>query len=478
VRRGLALVVILVLAAALRVYHLGTESVWLDEAASVEIAHDPPIDVIRDTVEDVHPPLYYLLLHAWIGRVGDSERAIRSLSVLLSLLAVLAVAGFAGRWFGRETALVAALLAAFAPLQIAFAQEARMYALLTLTALLSVDGCLRAVRSGTPRAVAAFALATTAMLYTHVYGFFVLAAELAWLGGLFVASPASRARWRPPAVGVGLAVLGFLPWLPSFLTQLHGVEHAFWIPPNATLGEAFAVQAGSPLLGLLAGLLIVGALVVTWRQARRTAGDAGWSWAAASLAAAVVVAVLGVPYWLSRISTPIYLPKYTIAASLPFLALVARGLVALGSRPRQAVAVIVLAALTVSPLTAYFGTRRKDNWRTVVAGVEGNAEPGDLVVFSQAFGVAPFHYYARRTDLVELPFLDVWEGLTRRSLTALAGVAVGPYDRVWLIVSDPDPPTAALGAALVEYRRTVVIPGGGVEARLYTRISDFGRSER
>lgn len=453
------LVLILVLAAALRAFHLGAESVWLDEAASIQIASDPAVDVLSDAAQDVHPPLYYLTLHAWMRVFGDSEAAVRWLSVVISLLAVVAIARAAAFWFGREAAIVAALLAAISPLAIAFAQEGRMYALLSLLATLSVDEFLRLVKTGARRAWIGYVAATAAMLYTHAYAGFVVAGEALWLVGVIVGSRAERAQaWRRGGLAISLAVLAFLPWVPSFLAQVRGVEHSFWIPPSGTLAGAIEAQAGSlPLACLLLTLAAIGVVA-----ARRGA--------AAPLLASVVVCVIGIPYALSRVSSPIFLPKYTIAALPAFLMLAAVGLTHLPSRFVRVALLIAVVALTTAPLAAYASTRHKDDWRSVVADVERHAEPGDLVVLSQTFATAPFEYYSQRTDLIELPFIDgVSEGLTSRSLAELARAAVASYDRVWVVESDPDAATAAMTAALGRYEVVRKISGGGVDAALYVR---------
>jgi mannosyltransferase len=469
--RGLLL--ILALAAGLRVWHLGVESVWLDEAMSVEIARDSPVDVVLNAAQDVHPPLYYLALHFWMRMMGDSERALRSLSVLFSLLAIAAVVIFATRWFDRPTGLVAGFLAAVSPLQIALAQEARMYALLTLTAVLSIDAFLCLLRHGTRRALAGYVAATSAMLYTHAYAVFVLTGQGLWLAGALLVSPGHRSQWwRRGFLAFGLTALVFLPWLPSFLAQLDGVERGFWISGQATLASAVRAQAGSSTLAWIMAPLAMTAVVVAGVRSRQPMPAANRSLAAlvaATLCAAIVACVIGLPFVLSRLSRPVFLPKYTIAASLAFVTLAARGLVLLPARLLRAGVMVGIAALTVVPLRAYFTTRHKDDWRDVVARVERAAEPGDLIVFSQPFGQAPFDYYARRTDLVELPFLETSEGLTTRSVSVFAGVAVAPYDRVWLVLSDPDATSEALIRSLQGYRQAIDDSEGGVAARLFVR---------
>jgi mannosyltransferase len=473
-KRGSAvrwLVLIVAVATALRVSHLGVESVWLDEAASIDTAREPAVDVVRDAAKDVHPPLYYLALHFWMRLTGDTEPALRALSVLFSVLAIAALAAFAARWFDRPTALVAAVLAAISPLQIAFAQEARMYALLTLTAVLSIDAFLRVVQHGTRRALAAYVAATSAMLYTHAYAEFVVAGQGLWLVGALVVSPHHRAQWwRRGLLAFGLTALVFLPWVPAFLAQLYSVERAFWIPGQTSLASAVTAQAGSSLLAWLLGPLAASAVAVSIVRSRRQTEDATPSLAAATLCAAIIVCVIGLPYGLSRVSRPVFLPKYTIAASLAFITLAARGVVLLPVRRLRAGVLIGIVALTLVPLRTYFTTRHKDDWRDVVVHLERAAEPGDLVVFTQAFGSEPFHYYARRTDLVELPFLEASEGLTTQSVNVVAGVAVAPYDRVWLVLSDPDATSDAVVRSLRGYREVLDDSGGGVEARLFVRL--------
>jgi hypothetical protein len=139
-------------------------------------------------------------------------------------------------------------------------------------------------------------------------------------------------------------------------------------------------------------------------------------------------------------------------------------------RAVRAAVLVGVIALTTVPLAAYASTRHKDDWRSVVAEVERQAEPGDLVVLSQTFAMAPFEYYAQRTDLVELPFLDSASfGLTSRSLAELSRVAIAGYDRVWLVRSDPDAATAAMTAALAGLDKVRMVSGGGVDATLYVR---------
>ncbi len=87
-------------------------------------------------------PLYFLLLKLWVLVWGDSTVALRSFSLLVSLPLLPLVYVLGRQTVGRADRLVAALLLALSPLQLYFAQEARVYMLATLLSALATVGYL------------------------------------------------------------------------------------------------------------------------------------------------------------------------------------------------------------------------------------------------------------------------------------------------------------------------------------------------
>lgn len=171
---------------------------------------------IRDTMrslvqEDVqHPPLYYVLLRAWAGWWGDSIVPLRCLSALFGVLAV-----GAAYWFGwelfwswpqqRTIALVGTALTALSPYHVLYAQEAREYALWTLTTLVASAALLRAMRR--PGWWWLYGGSLVAGLYTFPFtgltllghGLYVLLGRRQQLG-----------RWL---LAAAIAAVAYLPWL-------------------------------------------------------------------------------------------------------------------------------------------------------------------------------------------------------------------------------------------------------------------------
>jgi len=144
----------------LRIWEIGRKTLWLDEAFSVWLARHPLGEMIAWIARiDQHPPLYYLLLHFWIGLVGDGPAAVRLLSALLSTLTIPAMYLLGRRLLGPAAGVLAALILALSPFHVRFAQETRMYALLMLNAslaLLALVHLWRGVLARTPDPPAPF----------------------------------------------------------------------------------------------------------------------------------------------------------------------------------------------------------------------------------------------------------------------------------------------------------------------------------
>lgn len=431
-------VAMLFVAAVLRVYRLDAESAWLDEAFSVGLARDGVNTILDETSKDVHPPLYYFLLRGWTLVFGGSVRAARLLSVVLSVGALAATFLVGRRLVGEAAALVAVALLTVSAFQIEFAQEARMYALLTLLATLSMGGFMRLFDPPfNRRSFAAFVIVTSAMTYTHVYAAFVIAAQ----GAIVLAELAWRRR-RALAVltrwawAMALVFVAFLPWLPTFTWQVSYVQQSFWIAEPASNGwfEAFRTYAGSQMLVYLqVTLAVLG--VVSLRRAAPAAG-------ARSPLLFLLPWILGpilIPFALSFLGSSIFLPKYTIAASIPFALLVGAGIVSLPFRAARASVVVACIVLSLRTLPAYYDTQTKDGWREAVAAVEARAGRGDLVVIYPYFNAYAYNLYQQRTDVVVRPFpmygppppQDGWP------VTIARGTA--PYDRIWFVTLAQDP---------------------------------------
>ncbi len=133
--RHITVVGLVILAFAIRIHNLDAQSIWWDEAISIHLARSGVREIVANRAANLHPPLYFFLLKLWRYCVGDSPFAVRFLSVWLSIPLIPSLYRFGRRWLTIRAGLVATALAAFSPLYLVYAQEARVYALLPLVYL-------------------------------------------------------------------------------------------------------------------------------------------------------------------------------------------------------------------------------------------------------------------------------------------------------------------------------------------------------
>lgn len=128
----------------LRVLLLGAKGMWLDETFSVWMASHNVADMLQWIIRiDQHPPLYYLLLHCWINIGGTTPFQVRMLSVLFGVATIPMIYLIGKRMSGAQMGLAAAMFLALSPYHIAFAQETRMYTLLTFNASVAIYALVR-----------------------------------------------------------------------------------------------------------------------------------------------------------------------------------------------------------------------------------------------------------------------------------------------------------------------------------------------
>ena len=162
------IVIILLVVFHLRLDDVGNWPLRWDEAFSVWFGQmDLSVSTER-TANDIHPPLYFWLFHIWIRLTGISEFAIRSFSVLLSLVTTAVIYVLTLRLSGRRLAAsIALVLIALSAYHISWSQDARMYALATMSVGLTAYAYLR----GWTRSMVIGGIATA---LSHYFGAFVI----------------------------------------------------------------------------------------------------------------------------------------------------------------------------------------------------------------------------------------------------------------------------------------------------------------
>ncbi|MBD3880459.1 glycosyltransferase family 39 protein [Phormidium tenue FACHB-886] len=272
VHHPLPLIAILLLGLALRFWHLDTKPLWLDEVLTALFTmgrrfSDVPLNQffslaaidqlftlqpgrscaqIAHTVatESVHPPLFFCLMYQWLSWLNpDADHwiwALRSLPALMGVGAIAAVYSLNRLAFSARAALLSAALMAVSPFAVYLSQEARHYTLpmllitLELIALLQIQRDLLKPDRLRPVVWIGWTGLNLLSLYVHYFCGLAVVAQIGALAGWLIwqRQRLSARQLGAAAFAVGGVAIGFLPWLPTFLSHIQRPETDWLIPYN------------------------------------------------------------------------------------------------------------------------------------------------------------------------------------------------------------------------------------------------------
>lgn len=397
------------LVGALTVVALGLRCVFLwdslldDELFMYRIVHDQSlasvIHVVRETEKT--PPLFFLLSWATI-KLGDPTVWMRLPSLICGTLSVPLAFALGTRAAGRRVGFLAAGLVTISPFMMYYATNARAYAGLAFFAALSTLCLLRAVETNRRIWWAAYGLAVVAVVYTHYTGVIVLVVQAAW--ALFT----RRDRLRELMVVHGLAVLCFLPWLPSFLVQQrHSNDEAARIallsPPSwprfgeynaqelfAHPGTHIGALPGTPATIVILAVLAVCLATAAVRGWRARSRGVRLSAPLVLVALAALAAPIGIGLYSLQPDRSFLLPRNFSSSVIAAEVIIAWLLVSLGRRAGILAAAVALVAIGVGTVRSYVHENRRSQYRAAAQFIDARARRDDPVLehFILKFGGA------------------------------------------------------------------------------------------
>lgn len=214
------LVSIFFLALALRLMVVD-QSLWLDEAISVQVATKYNFwqIITQFSPKDFNPPLYYLVLHFWLKIFPATEFFIRLPSIIFGLSAIIFIYKISLLIFkNKKIGILVAALLATSPLHIYYSQEARMYSLATFLTCGSMYYFIKLIRSKNSLFIIHYLLFIILMLYSHYLCWFIIVVQWSYILILKL--------WRVKKLFFNILIsnilifLSLLLWLPILSDQL------------------------------------------------------------------------------------------------------------------------------------------------------------------------------------------------------------------------------------------------------------------
>jgi len=424
------MIVLALLAFALRIHRLGTRSLWYDELLQLDIAQGPLGEIGPQLIRHAGMPLDYYVLHGWI-QLGRQDTWVRFPALFFGVLAIPLIYALGRRFFNKRVGLLAAILMTVAHFPINYSQEARPYALLLFLAMIAYLGLWRAYQSHQPRYWLLVALGLVGAVLSHYFALFMLLP----IGLFVVIHQLYHLRWKKfwqhtTYFGLCLFILVFVLLINdrlrfvysvgySFLPQIVTAPETLTLPaeekPNGGIGppiepDFFIEKILMPLATdkpetlLLYNLFFLVAVLslIKYRYKKRAALLLLLGW--------FVLPIVLIYLFLLYRGT-FYAVRYILYTIPAYLILTAYGIEALTGNiirwlqqdklfvPKSLlvsglsfVVLIPLISAQMAQLTIYYATESREDWRAVGQMLYDNTGPNDVVIAVNAEPAINWYY--------------------------------------------------------------------------------------
>lgn len=457
---------IFAIAAVMRIFLISTAPLWYDENFTLILARLPLDKMITATAGDVHPPLWYIVewilfhaapsLPAWAIRIPALLFSLLALYMFDLLCDILRIPS--------RVRLLATILMAILPMQLWYAQEGRMYAMLEFLVL-------AALYTGLTRKWILYTISSVAMLYTQNYGMFYLAViSVVLLITLHWEDSFDIMLWTVSAV------LLYMPWAMVIMNQMSEIEGRYWIMdagPGAVLGifykQFWASAMAEP--GVLGSYVVTFAALIVGLYYVLSEKITSW-WIVIIMAFAPV----GVAWLASILWQPLLLFRPLIGIS-PFLYLIVSWPAAEASLIKARRYQLIYAACFVAPLlifgiggyynniTAMKGDGAVSPMRDALTYVTANWQDGDVLYYADdgpMVNLMPYtslpQYKMPACDerVGYAPVLGSLSDTTRHAFgITIADLADVPHTRAWVFA-----PRSPLHPQCYETQIAAIAPEG------------------
>lgn len=384
-KEELWLIVMLIVGALLRLYHLEYQSPWVDEIFTLKIASPNNTfgDIYRHLLSgDQHPPLYYFSIHALFETLGEGIFAARMFSVVFGVLGIASMYFLAKELVSKSFALIPTLLTTLNFFHIENSQEARMYSMLFLFACVSMLYLIKFVKNPNKKSAIYYGIAAGFLLNAHIFALFVLFAQGILLF-IFLLKEDNLARLKMFYYACLAYALTFLLYIPTIFVLLNVAEtKSFWI--DAPKWDVF-IDMSNVFFGKLDAFLVLLTLIAAFGIYYVLKNKTTYNIKKLNLGAILgiwIVVPFGVALIISLIKLPIIVPRYFIGLLPAMILLISLGIFAIKNLPIKGILLGSVALISLYVLILdrdYYRHVTKSQFRETAAYIDANTSGGTVV---------------------------------------------------------------------------------------------------
>ena len=408
----LILLLIIFLALAFRIPAvLTSQSFWLDEIVSLEIAKYNIVDSWEYLKWENNPPLHYWFLHFWLKIFGQSEKALRFSSVLFNILSILAIYFLGRNLINSKVGLFASLLLSLSSYHLYLSMEARMYPMLIFFAILSCYFFWNVIKHQKRKDWILYIIFSVLTYYIHLTGLFLFISQNIY----FIFYHYYLKRKEPKIINWLVSqmfiLLLFSPWLINFiLTHLYRFNQNAWYLHTVGSGffifqlpRSFFLLANQIEIIDLSALLLFSALFILSfvKFSSLSSNKKDYKINLFFSQETIFLLILFAVPVLIGFVFQFWVAKYYSVASTGCFLLLASGFNNLKlSKKVSYIVIIFIIVMFVSPGLQIMRINQH-GWHKVANYVEQHEKPGDKILITTFIYQLPFsHYYHGQTEIV------------------------------------------------------------------------------
>ena len=237
-------VLLLALATVLRALFVGKTDLGGDESFTLYMSLQSVPDLVRMLCQGDNPPLWEFLLHFWVKIFGISEVAIRSLSLIFSVLTVIPIYLAGEKYFHRFAGIAASLCYCFSTFSIYMAHECRVYSLIGCCTAFSLLLFISVVHQPKPFKFILLTLVNLMLMYGHYLSVWIIVMEFLIV---MMVKPIRKRIWKPYLIHAAALIVLFAPMFPVLFSRfmdsgIHGTWIATTTSPEALYDFVAHVQ--------------------------------------------------------------------------------------------------------------------------------------------------------------------------------------------------------------------------------------------
>jgi mannosyltransferase len=382
---AIAMAVILLVAAFLRLYHLNFQSLWIEELGGT-ITSNPESDLLSINSEGrrLGSQAFFLFLHLCFKIFGYDQVTARVACAILGILSIPVLYLIGRELKNPQTGLVTALLGSVNFWHIYYSQEVNYYSMGFLFSALSYLFFIRAKKKSTDLDFALYIVSTILLLQSHSYGFVILLSQLLTLGILYLLDrDAEKIKDFGTAV---IVIILFAPFQSVVYNDLLVGYEYMQKPPVYFFASSIYNYVGK---NIVLAVVYAGAFALFIRAFIRHARvESSYTIAAASLLIPYIIIFV-----LSLRGNSIIDIRFTIAFLPLIFPVLAMGLQELGT-PRRVlgagIGVGVFSILFIVFTNDYYDTVKKQQIREISGIVMSKQDSTDSLYSSLA---AEYQFY-------------------------------------------------------------------------------------